>query len=97
MPLFVKYLSTQIFMNEPITVPLLKKLKENGFTTLIASARDGDDLVYIPSKEPERGELMDDASVTALSEKELLGIDEVLNNFSYYQEKGIEIEIDAGE
>lgn len=84
-------------MNEPITIPLLKKLKEEGFTTLIASARDGQDLVYIPSKEPERDELRDDASITALSEKELLGIDEVLNDFSYYQNKGIEIEIDNGE
>ncbi|MEH6307409.1 hypothetical protein RYH73_17300 [Olivibacter sp. CPCC 100613] len=84
-------------MNEPITIALLEKLKESGFMTLIASAQDGSDLVYIPSKEPENSDLMDDASITALSEKELLGVDEVLNNFSYYQAKGIEIEIDEGE
>ncbi|WP_134091949.1 hypothetical protein [Olivibacter sp. XZL3] len=84
-------------MNEPITIPLLKRLKEEGFTTLIASSKDGQDLVYTPSKEPARDDVMDDASVTALSEKELLGIDEVLSDFSYYQEKGIEIEVDEGE
>mgnify|MGYP003576572648 FL=1 len=83
-------------MHEHITISLLKKLLAEGFTTLIASAQEGNDLVYIPSKEPAKGHLMDDASVTALSDQELLAIDDVVNNFSFYQEKGIEIEIDEG-
>jgi hypothetical protein len=83
-------------MNERITLALLEKLQEAGFTTLIASAQEGQDVVYVPSKEPARGHLMDDASVTALSDQELLAIDDVVNNFSFYQEKGIEIEIDEG-
>lgn len=84
-------------MHEHITVPLLKKLQAAGFTTLIASAQENQDLVYIPSKEPSVDDLMDDASITALSDKELLSIEEVVNNFSFYEEKGIEIEIDEGE
>ncbi|HWV74883.1 MAG TPA: hypothetical protein VN040_24355 [Pseudosphingobacterium sp.] len=83
-------------MHEHITIPLLKKLLAEGFTTLIASAQEDNDLVYIPSKEPAKGHLMDDASITALSDQELLAIDDVVNNFSFYQEKGIEIEIDEG-
>lgn len=83
-------------MHEHITIPLLKKLLAEEFTTLIASAQEGRDLVYIPSKEPVKGHLMDNASITALSDLELLSIEDVVNNFSFYQEKGIEIEIDEG-
>jgi|GEM_PF-1175825 len=84
-------------MNESITLDLLRKLKADGFTTLIASARAGNDLVYVPSKEPSTNELMDDAAVTALSNLEILGIEEAINNFAFYAEEGIEIEVDEGE
>jgi len=84
-------------MNEPITLDLLKKLRSDGFTTLIASARSGNDLVYVPSKEPLPGEMLDNAAVTALSNLEILGIEEVINNFSFYAQEGIEIELDEGE
>ncbi|GAA4780018.1 hypothetical protein GCM10023231_03610 [Olivibacter ginsenosidimutans] len=84
-------------MNESITLALLKKLQAEGFTTLIASARAENDLVYVPSKEPSPGELMDNAAVTALSNLEILGIDEVIKNFAFYANEGIELEIDEGE
>lgn len=84
-------------MNEHITLPLLKELQKNGFTTLIASAQAGNDLAFIPSKEPANNELIDDASIHALSMQEVLGIQEVIDNFSFYADKGIEIEVDNGE
>ncbi|QNL52081.1 hypothetical protein H8S90_11170 [Olivibacter sp. SDN3] len=83
-------------MNEPITLTLLEKLLADGFSTLIASAKDGNQLVFIPSKEPITGELMDDASITALSDREIIGIEEIINNFSFYSSEGLVIEIDDG-
>lgn len=83
-------------MNEPITPTLLKKLQADGFSTLIASARDGNQLVFIPSKEAISGELMDDAAITALSDREIISIEEIADNFSFYSNEGLVIEIDEG-